>query len=125
MYTGWGSVTPFVLTSAQQFRPAAPPAVDSPAYAAALDEVRTVGRDSSTVRTPDQTVAGKFWSSAPIWNTWNQIAQQVATDRHTGLARDDRRVRGDGPGAGGHDDRDVRREVRRSRLASGHRDPDR
>jgi membrane-associated phospholipid phosphatase len=28
----------------------------------------------------------KFWSSAPVWNTWNQIAQQVATDRHTGLA---------------------------------------
>ena len=53
---------------------------------AAIDEVRTVGRDSSTVRTPDQTVAGKFWSSAPIWTTWNQIAQQVATDRHTGLA---------------------------------------
>ncbi len=48
--------------------------------------MRTVGRDSSTVRTPDQTVAGKFWSSAPIWTTWNQIAQQVATDRHTGLA---------------------------------------
>ena len=87
MYTGWGSVTPFVLTSAQQFRPAAPPAVDSPAYAAALDEVRTVGRDTSTVRTPDQTVAGKFWSSAPIWNTWNQIAQQVATDRHARLAQ--------------------------------------
>ena len=86
MYTGWGSVTPFVLTGAQQFRPAAPPAVDSTAYVAALDEVRTVGRDSSTVRTPDQTVAGKFWSSAPIWTTWNQIAQQVATDRHTGLA---------------------------------------
>lgn len=86
MYTGWGAVTPFLLDDAQQFRPAAPPAVDSPAYVAALDEVRSVGRDSSTTRTPDQTVAGKFWSSAPIWTTWNQIAQQVATDRHTGLA---------------------------------------
>ena len=85
MYTGWGAVTPFVLTSPKQFRPATPPAVDSPAYAAALDEVRTIGRDSSTVRTPDETVAGKFWSSAPIWTTWNQIAQQVATEQHTGL----------------------------------------
>jgi len=47
--------------------------------------VRTIGRDSSTVRTPDETVAGKFWSSAPIWTTWNQIAQQVATEQHTGL----------------------------------------
>jgi hypothetical protein len=87
MYTGWGAVTPFLLQSAQQFRPAPPPAVSSPAYAAALDEVRSVGRDSSTTRTPDQTVAGTFWSSAPVWNTWNQIAQQVAADRHAGLAQ--------------------------------------
>ena len=87
MYTSWGSVTPFLLDSAQQFRPTAPPAVSSPAYTAALDEVRSLGRDSSTARTPDQTVAGTFWSSAPIWNTWNQIAQQVAAERHDTLAQ--------------------------------------
>ena len=87
MYTTWGAVTPFLLSSAQQFRPATPPAVNSPAYAAALAEVRDVGRDASTTRTPDQTVAGKFWSSAPVWNTWNQVAQQVATERHASLAQ--------------------------------------
>jgi PAP2 superfamily len=86
MYPTWGAVTPFLLDNAQQFRPAAPPAVSSPAYAAALDEVRSLGRDTSTTRTPDQTVAGKFWSSAPVWNTWNQVAQQVAADRHASLA---------------------------------------
>ena len=31
-------------------------------------------------------MAGKFWSSAPIWNTWNQITQQVAGDRKPSLA---------------------------------------
>jgi PAP2 superfamily len=87
MFTSWGSVTPFVLDSAQQFRPAAPPPVSSPEYAAALDEVRSLGRDTSTTRTPDQTVAGTFWSSAPVWNTWNQIAQQVAGERHDTLAQ--------------------------------------
>ena len=87
MYTTWGAVTPFVLDGAQRFRPAAPPAVTSPAYTAALAEVRDLGRDSSTTRTPDQTAAGKFWSSAPVWNTWNQIAQQVATDRHASLTQ--------------------------------------
>jgi hypothetical protein len=87
MYTSWGAVTPFVLDGPQQFRPTAPPPVSSPGYAAALDEVRTVGRDSSTTRTPDQTVAGKFWSSAPIWNTWNQIAQQVETEHRDTLAQ--------------------------------------
>jgi PAP2 superfamily len=87
MYTTWGKVTPFVLQDLQQVRPAAPPPVSDPTYTAALDEVRSLGRDTSTTRTPDQTVAGKFWSSAPIWNTWNQAAQQVATERHANLAQ--------------------------------------
>jgi PAP2 superfamily len=87
VFTSWGSVTPFLLDSAQQFRPAAPPAVSSPAYAAALDEVRSIGRDSSTTRTPDQTTAGTFWSSAPLWNTWNQIEQQVAGEHQASLAQ--------------------------------------
>ena len=85
MFTGWGAVTPFVLTGPQQFRPATPPPVGSPAYAAALAEVADVGRDTSSTRTPDQTTAGKFWSGTPIWITWNQVAQQTAADRHAGL----------------------------------------
>ena len=80
MYTNWGSVAPFVLTSGSQFRPAAHPAVDGAAYASALAEVENLGRDSSTTRTADQTVAGKFWSASPIWNTWNQVAQQLVGD---------------------------------------------
>jgi len=81
MYTSWGSVTPFVLTSGNQFRPPAHPPVTSAEYASALAEVETLGRDSSTTRTADQTVAGKFWSASPIWNTWNQVAQQLVGDR--------------------------------------------
>ena len=87
MYTTWGGVAPFVLKDARQVTVAPPPPVSSPTYAAALDEVRTLGRDTSTTRTPDQTVAGKFWSSAPVWNTWNQVAQQAATDRHATLGQ--------------------------------------
>jgi membrane-associated phospholipid phosphatase len=87
MFTTWGSVKPFVLEQAQQFRPDQPPAVTSTEFAAALDEVRSLGRDTSTTRTPDQTVAGKFWSSAPVWNTWNQVAQQLLTDQHASLAQ--------------------------------------
>ena len=87
VFTGWGAVTPFVLADAQQFRPPAPPDVTSPAYAAAIAEVRGVGRDTSPTRSPDQTVAGTFWSSAPVWNTWNQVAQQVAAGRRDSLAQ--------------------------------------
>ena len=120
-YTGWGSVAPFLLTSPQQFRPATPPAVSSLEYATALAEVRDLGRDTSTSRTVDQTVAGKFWSASPIWTTWNQVAQQLVTDRHAGPRADHRGVRGNGPVAGRHDHRAVRREVHRPRVASGHR----
>jgi hypothetical protein len=85
MYTGWGSVTPFLLDNAKQFVPSAPPPVSSPAYATALNEVKSLGRDSSTTRTQDETVAGKFWSATPVWTTWNQVAQQLVADRHASL----------------------------------------
>src|SRR5262249_9195428 len=38
-------------------------------------------------RTPDQTIAGKFWSATPIWNTWNQVAGQLSTDHHASLSQ--------------------------------------
>ena len=75
VFTNWGNVTPFVLRDGTEFRPAPPPPVTSAAYATALDEVKSLGRDSSTTRTADQTAAATFWASAPIWNTWNQVAQ--------------------------------------------------
>jgi membrane-associated phospholipid phosphatase len=75
VFTGWGKVTPFVLRDGRQFRPVAPPPVTSAAYAAALNEVKSKGRDNSTTRKKDQTAEAVFWASAPIWNTWNQVAQ--------------------------------------------------
>ncbi|HEX4251231.1 MAG TPA: haloperoxidase, partial [Pseudonocardia sp.] len=87
MYTGWGAVSPFLLDNAGQFRPAPPPPVSTAQYATALAEVKSIGQDTSTTRTPDQTVAGKFWSAAPIWNTWNQVAQKLTDDQHASLAQ--------------------------------------
>ena len=87
VFTNWGSITPFVLRSGQQFRPAPPAPVTSAAYAAALNEVKSLGQDSSTTRTADQTAAAKFWASAPIWNTWNEVAQNLAVERHASLER--------------------------------------
>jgi membrane-associated phospholipid phosphatase len=87
VFTTWGSITPFLLTSGAQFRPSAPPPVSSPAYGAALNQVKTLGQDSSTARTADQTAQAKFWGSAPIWNTWNQITQTLLTNQHASLQR--------------------------------------
>ena len=85
VFTNWGSVTPFVLHNGAQFRPGPPPPITSAAYAAALNEVKSLGQDTSTTRTADQTAAAKFWGSAPIWNTWNQVAQNLAVSRHASL----------------------------------------
>ncbi len=86
VFTTWGKVTPFVLKNGSQFRPGAPPALTSEAYAQALNEVKSLGQNTSTARTADQTVIGKFWAP-PIWNTWNVIAENAALAHHTNLER--------------------------------------
>jgi hypothetical protein len=86
VFTHWAKVTPFVLRDADQFRPAAPPSVKSAAYATALNEVQSLGQNVSATRTPDQTLAAKFWA-APIWNYWNEIAQGAALAHGTDLVR--------------------------------------
>jgi membrane-associated phospholipid phosphatase len=90
----WPYVTPFAMTSGDQFRPAAPPALDSAEYAAAFNEVKSLGRADSTTRTAEQTQIARFWNDglgtafAPGY--WNKIAQSVATDQGLDLVSDAR-----------------------------------
>ena len=84
VFRTWGQGTPFVLQRGDQFRPAPPPALTSDAYAAAINEVQSLGSATSTTRTAEQTVIGKFWNP-PIQNFWNQIAQTVALAHHSDL----------------------------------------
>src|SRR6266566_9772111 len=84
VFTTWGQETPFVLDRGDQFRPAPPPELTSEAYAAALNEVQSLGSATSTTRTSEQTEIGKFWNP-PIQNFWNQIAQTVATANDSDL----------------------------------------
>jgi membrane-associated phospholipid phosphatase len=84
VFTGWANVSPFVLESANQFRPEPQAAVSSAAYANALNEVKSLGQNTSTSRTADETVAARFWAG-PIWNTWNEIADNAVLAHHTNL----------------------------------------
>jgi len=65
---------PFFLTSADQFRPAAPPAFGSPAYLDALAEVRSI----SDTRTADQVNIALSWArgagTSSIGGLWNTLA---------------------------------------------------
>lgn len=76
-FTQTEHVKPFVLRSAAQFRPPAPPALTSPRYAEDWNEVHALGALTSTVRTANQTDIGKFWGAGPVWVVWNQIADQA------------------------------------------------
>jgi membrane-associated phospholipid phosphatase len=84
VFTSWGATTPFALDRGDQFRPAPPPDLQSKQWAQAINEVQRLGRDTSTARTADQTAAAKFWA-APIWTTWNEIADGQVLSRHSNL----------------------------------------
>ena len=89
VFTHWPFVQPFALRTANQFRPAPPPAVTSPTYTASFDEVKSLGLASSTTRTADQTQIARFWA-APIQNYWNEIAQTAALAHGTTLVQNAR-----------------------------------
>jgi len=80
---GWAHVTPFVLDDATQFRPGPPYALNTPQYAADLNEVKALGGDGITTpsaRTPEQTEIALFWlESAPL--QWNRIARTLSDSR--------------------------------------------
>jgi hypothetical protein len=49
--------------------------VTSPQYTTDFDEIKSLGQNTSTTRSAEQTDIGRFWGAAPVQNVWNQIAQ--------------------------------------------------
>ncbi|HEX9231005.1 MAG TPA: vanadium-dependent haloperoxidase [Jatrophihabitantaceae bacterium] len=86
VFTHWANVEPFVLDSGDQFRVPPPPAVTSAHYADDFNEVKALGELNSTTRSSEQADIGRFWSAAPVWIVWNQIAQTAAATFHNSLA---------------------------------------
>ena len=78
----FADMQPFVMTSPDQFRPAAPPALDDAVYTAAFDEVKDLGSATSATRTADQTAMARFWANgagtASSPGHLNLLAQIVA-----------------------------------------------
>jgi hypothetical protein len=88
----FASVNPFAMSSADQFLSSVqpPPDLASTTYAAAVNEVQSLGSLNSKTRTADQTQIAKFWSDGLGTLTeagqWNQIAAQVAQKQGNSLA---------------------------------------
>jgi hypothetical protein len=58
-------IKPFALTSNSQFRAPGPPALDSAAYAADVNETMRLGSLTSTTRSAEQTELARFATEAP------------------------------------------------------------
>ncbi|MFN0060584.1 MAG: hypothetical protein ACKVX7_19175 [Planctomycetota bacterium] len=80
----WPDVTPWAMTSGDQFRQAGPPSLTSDAYTLAFNEVKELGRSDSATRTADQTQIAFFWADGGGTATppghWQLIAQTVSED---------------------------------------------
>jgi len=73
----WGTVKPFAMTSASQFRPGAPYALGGAEWAKDYNEVKKMGAKTGSGRSDEQTDTAKFWEQTGA-GSFNQIVQQVA-----------------------------------------------
>ena len=76
-----GQMRPFFMESGDQFRPPPPPAFGSPAFVAALEEVRRI----SDHRTPDQLRIAEYWAlttGSLVAGFWNEEATKRIARYH-------------------------------------------
>ena len=63
---GFAQVAPFALLSASQFRPGPPPLLSSAAWTRDYNEVKTFGVATGSLRTPEQTEIGRFYTEHAV-----------------------------------------------------------
>ena len=81
----WGQMKTWVIQSGSQFRPDAPPALDSGRYTRDFNEVKTLGALAGSARTPEQTNIAIFWDGSPS-AIWNSVARGVIVARGLNLS---------------------------------------
>jgi hypothetical protein len=86
----YAQAKPWVLKSADQFRPGPPPQLSSELYARHYNETKTLGGAKSTARTPEQTAAVKFWNIETLAPAWQAAARQLSAAKGLSLAENAR-----------------------------------
>lgn len=90
----WATLDTFSLISPDQFRADPVPSLTSAEYAAALNEVKSLGAGNSTTRTAEQTQIARFWADGLGTFTppghWNAIAADAAKAAGGSLSADAR-----------------------------------
>jgi hypothetical protein len=90
IFAQYARAKPWVLKSADQFRPSPPPSLPSELYARDYNETKNLGGTKSTARTPEQTQAVKFWTQINITPAWFEGARQLSAAKGLGLAENAR-----------------------------------
>ena len=82
-------VTPFTLKSGDQFRPVAPPPLNSHRYTDAYNEVKAMGARFNSERTDEQTKLAYFWAlNYPA--VWNRVVRDIAASQSLGISENSR-----------------------------------
>jgi len=74
----WGTVvSPYVIVSNDQFRPAGPFAVNSSEYAADFNEVKAKGARVGSSRNTNEETLARFWADNKPSIVWNNFARNI------------------------------------------------
>src|SRR5688500_9521090 len=80
-FTHYPAVTPFAITSNNQFAPNAPPSLTSAQYTGDFNEVKEIGSATSATRTADQAQVARLWANVntptTVFFVWNNVARTV------------------------------------------------
>jgi hypothetical protein len=82
----WGSVIPFGINRADQFRSAPPPPLTSRRYARDLNEVKEVGAIDSPHRPQHLADVARFYAAVLAVATWNPAVTQATLRMHHSLS---------------------------------------
>ena len=83
-------MTPWVLASPSQFRPAGPASLTSPQYTGDFNETKSMGSVSSTLRTADETLYVQFWNSTSPAGFFDPVATSLSSERHMTISENAR-----------------------------------
>ena len=85
----WPQRKPWVMTSADQFRPGPPPSLTSDLWARDYNEIKALGAKNSTTRSAEQTAIARFWEEtrptiyfAVVRSVANAPGREVTQNAH-------------------------------------------
>jgi membrane-associated phospholipid phosphatase len=82
---GLAFTDPFVVMSNTQFRPEPPRGLSSETYTDDFNAVKSLGRQTGSTRTADETALAPFWEGNASVH-WNQAANQIARANHLSMS---------------------------------------